>query len=197
MNILHASMVLFLICAVVINIALKKKRASHESSGFLVTFVLFLVIMFLAGGFQLFVSEVIIDSKSYTEEIVETYPLVSLNTASENRSEFKGSIFLLSGTVYGESEEVRKYQYCYKREDGGMLFGEITSEEATVVVYETDEVSPRYDIYRGERVLPSDFHNRELYEFLCVDKKTDNDVIEYRFYVPVGTFIRSGSYILE
>ena len=30
-----------------------------------------------------------------------------------------------------------------------------------------------------------------------VDKKTDNDVIEYRFYVPVGTFIRSGSYILE
>lgn len=148
----------------------------------------------------LMLSEIIVTSKlrnAYTKEVVEkSYELVSFNSDESEYSELKGSMFLLSGSIYGKSGTIEEYRYWYRRSDGGILPGRITSEEVTIVVYETDEVSPRYEIYTGRKELPDEFPNREVYEFFnfC---SVEEDVIEYRFYVPVGTFVKAGMYSLE
>ena len=136
------------------------------------------------------------DRAVYVDSITETYELVSFNSYDQEFSEFKGSMFLLSGSVSGKAGTFQEYRYWYKRSDGGMIPGNITNEEVNIVVYETNEISPRFEIYEGKKVLPEDFKNRALYEFFDLDC-IEGGVTEYRFYVPVGTFVNTAKYVIE
>lgn len=132
----------------------------------------------------------------YSEEQVQTYELVSFDSQNASQAELKGSMFLLCGNVSAESEIVRFFEYWYVREDGGILPGRITDDKANVVVYETNEVSPQYVVYSGKRSVPDDSEYKKILKFFSMDSICEEET-EYRFYVPVGTFVRNGSYNIE
>lgn len=156
----------------------------------------FILIIVVGVALTVVIRNLLPDRAVYVDSITETYELVSFNSYDQEFSEFKGSMFLLSGSVSGKAGTFQEYRYWYKRSDGGMIPGNITNEEVNIVVYETNEISPRFEIYEGKKVLPEDFKNRALYEFLDLDW-IEEGVTEYRFYVPVGTFVNAANYVIE
>lgn len=161
--------------------------------------IIIMVISFLPIGIMYIIISFIGSSLGwYTVEETRSYDLVSFDTRTSVEGNVDGSMFLLCGSVSGEITSVKKYEYWYKRSDGGILPGSITADEATIVVYETNEVKPQYVIYEGTKRVSDDIPlGRGFFKFFGLESYTKDGVNEYRFYVPEGTFVKSGSYEIE
>lgn len=172
---------------------IRRKRGEERNLKIARFYILIIVVGVALAGV---IRNLLPDRAVYVDSITETYELVSFNSYDQEFSEFKGSMFLLSGSVSGKAGTFQEYRYWYKRSDGGMIPGNITNEGVNIVVYETNEISPRFEIYEGKKVLPEDFKNRALYAFFDLDW-IEEGVTEYRFYVPVGTFVNAANYVIE
>jgi len=111
-------------------------------------------------------------NEKYSSYMEWSYPLVSINLASNTEGSLTGAAFIGSGAISGQAEVVEYYYYQYTREDGGKIINKVDASHS--VVYEVE----------------SEFH----IEAWCVDRDFRNSFsgilhYEYRFFVPKNSIV--------
>lgn len=129
-------------------------------------------------------------------QMVSTYELVSIKAESQTQvsGELSGAYVICFGNMSGELETINTfvYQYCYKREDGGIVpvIMDMSSyehpETVKVVIYEDDAATPKVEIWRN-----SNAQNFGDGEYPIRRSSNMTTLTEFRFTVPSGSMVNS------
>ena len=128
-------------------------------------------------------------------QLISSYELLTVKIESQPKinEDISGAYLLGFGGMYGnpETTATKVYEYCYKREDGGVIPATIDMssydcpETVTVVIYEDDSTTPKVEIWRNyDAQVCGDGDGGDAFYI-------PKPLTEFRFTIPSGSFVNT------